>query len=60
MAGVPVVTSTTGRYGHVAYVESVNANGTINISEMNFEGLGKKSFRTIDGDSVAGYIYPKE
>jgi surface antigen len=41
-------------------VESVNANGTINISEMNFEGLGKKSFRTIDGDSVAGYIYPKE
>ena len=26
----------TGTYGHVAYVESVNADGTVNISEYNF------------------------
>jgi len=30
-----VAVSTSGTYGHVMWVESVNANGTINISEYN-------------------------
>jgi len=32
-------------YGHVAYVESVNSNGTINISEYNYNrcGYGERS-----------------
>lgn len=43
-AGIPVdgspragdvAVSNTGYYGHVMYVESVNANGTINISQYN-------------------------
>ena len=43
--------------GHVMYVESVNGNGTINISEMNYNGgLGVVNYRTISAAS-ARYIY---
>lgn len=48
-----------GPYGHVAYVESVNADGTFNISEMNYEGLYKITHRTLSVDDVAGFVYPK-
>lgn len=33
-------------YGHVVYVEGVNGNGTVNISEQNYEGFGIVSSRT--------------
>ncbi len=39
---------------HVVYVEKVNSNGTIHISEMNFVGLGKISERTV---AARGYSY---
>jgi surface antigen len=43
--------------GHVMYVESVNGNGTINISEMNYNGgVGIVNYRTIAASS-AYYIY---
>lgn len=43
--------------GHVMYVESVNGNGTINVSEMNFNGgVGVVNHRTIPASS-ARYIY---
>jgi surface antigen len=29
-------TTTQGYYGHVAYVESVNSNGSVRVSEMNY------------------------
>ena len=33
--------STAGAYGHVAYVENVNSNGSITVSEMNYgHGVG--------------------
>lgn len=36
-----------GQYGnHVVYVESVNGNGTFNLSEMNYEGFGVVSSRS--------------
>jgi surface antigen/LysM repeat protein len=56
-AGAIVVTSESG-WGHVAYVESVNG-GTITISEMNYEGWGVTSRRTIsaNGGVVRGYVY---
>ncbi len=57
--GSAVVTSLKGKYGHVAYVESVNSDNTITISEMNYEGLGIRSTRTIPANEVVGYIYPK-
>ena len=48
--------------GHVAYVESVNANGSFLISEMNWYGSGggwgKVDYRTITSMSgILGFIY---
>lgn len=51
-----VGTTTRGGLGHVVYVESVNADGTINISEMNYEGFGIKSYRTTSAGEFV-YIY---
>lgn len=36
-----------GQFGHVMYVEAVNGNGDIYISEYNFDWTGKYSERTI-------------
>lgn len=58
-----VMTGPTGvlrKYGHVAYVESVNNNGTITISEMNYDHFNRIDTRTIsvNDSSIRGYIYP--
>lgn len=47
-------------YGHVAYVESINDDGTINISEYNFLHSRGYDTRTIPahGGGIVGYIYP--
>jgi surface antigen len=50
------VTSTRGE-GHVAFVEAVNADGSIVISEMNHLGWDVKDTETIDAGTAAGYIY---
>ncbi|CAN5617009.1 hypothetical protein BH23PAT2_BH23PAT2_09210 [soil metagenome] len=34
-----IATATGGSLGHVAYVERVNNNGTVTVSEMNWKGL---------------------
>lgn len=39
-------------YGHVAFVEKVNDDGSIVISETNVKGLGVISFRTIDAKTA--------
>lgn len=49
-------TTTSGALGHVAYVESVNADGTVNISEMNYQGWGVTSSRTVSASEFV-YIY---
>lgn len=46
-----------GGYGHVAVVESVNSDGSILISEMNYAGWNVKSTRTISADAVGSYNY---
>lgn len=51
-----VGTTTRGSLGHVVYVESVNGDGTINISEMNYKGFGVKSSRTTSASEFI-YIY---
>lgn len=51
-----VGTTTRGGLGHVVYVESVNADGSINISEMNREGWGVISHRTANASEFV-YIY---
>lgn len=44
--------STTGIYGHVMWVESVNANGTINLTEYNNSASSKSG---LPGDFGARY-----
>ena len=58
-AGSIIVTTENRYYGHVALVEKVNGNGTITVSEMNYEGWGKVDRRTLDAGSrvIKGYIY---
>lgn len=48
-------------YGHVAFVEKVNQDGSIYISEMNVQGLNVVSTRTISANqtSMLSYIMPK-
>ena len=41
-----------GAYGHVAYVESVNDDGSVKVSEMNYNGgPGVVSSRTISAQA---------
>ena len=51
-----------GELGHVAYIETVNDDGSIEISEMNFAEAYEVTSRTIDaGDTDQyRYIHPKE
>lgn len=46
-----------GGYGHVGYVESVNADGSINVSEMNYAGWNRISSRTIPASSIGQFNY---
>lgn len=63
-AGIPVdstprpgdvAVSNSGYYGHVMYVESVNGDGTINISQYNASWDGRYSTRS--GVSPAGLVF---
>lgn len=63
-AGIPVdgnprpgdvAISNSGFYGHAMYVESVNANGTINISQYNASLDGRYSTRS--GLSVGNLVF---
>ena len=59
-AGAVMVTWESG-LGHVAYVETVNSDGSWLVSEMNFRGFGVTSQRTIKSGQVPliGFIYSK-
>ncbi|CPM38515.1 Secretory antigen [Staphylococcus aureus] len=46
-----------GPFGHVAYVEKVNIDGSILISEMNWIGEYIVSSRTISASEVSSYSY---
>jgi len=46
--------SNSGRYGHVFRVNSVNSDGSINISDMNYRNLYEVTHRTI---SASGYYF---
>jgi len=46
-------------YGnHVAYVKSVNADGTVTIEEYNYSSNGTYGQRTIPASSVPAFLYP--
>jgi surface antigen len=47
-----------GAYGHVAYVEAVNGDGTLTISEYNFQGYHVgPTYRRVPAAVVSGFIY---
>ena len=48
------------RYGHVAYVESINGDGTITVAEMNYDHFNRVDIRTmsVNDSTIRGYIYP--
>ena len=53
-----ILQTSQGAFGHVAYVESVNSNGTITVSEMNYgHGAGVVTSRTISASQAASYNY---
>lgn len=58
-ANAIMVTTEGGRTGHVALVNSVNDDGTITVTEMNYSGWGVVSSRTIAETygPIMGYIY---
>ena len=49
--------TTAGSYGHVGVVESVNPDGTITISEMNYSGWAQINRRTISNPGSYNYIH---
>ncbi|PNZ11979.1 CHAP domain-containing protein [Staphylococcus simiae] len=53
-----IMQTTQGAYGHVAYVESVNSNGSVKVSEMNYgHGAGVITSRTISASQASSYNY---
>lgn len=47
----------SGWYGHVGYVESVNSDGSINVSERNYAGCYGVMFSTIPASEVGKFNY---
>lgn len=56
-AGAVIWTPPRDYYGHVGYVESVNSDGSVNISEMNVVGWGSVDKKTLSASEAAGYSY---
>lgn len=53
-----ILQSSEGPFGHVAYVESVNDDGSITVSEMNYNGGPfNVSERTISASEVGSYNF---
>jgi len=59
VAGAILVTSEGGYTGHVAFVESVNKDGSFVISEMNYAGWNVMSKRTLKPNfgQIVTFIY---
>ena len=55
--GAVIWTPPRDYYGHVGFVESVNPDGSVNISEMNTVGWGVVSHKTLSPAEAAGYWY---
>ncbi|MGW7975287.1 CHAP domain-containing protein [Staphylococcus xylosus] len=49
--------SNAGNYGHVGIVERKNSDGSILVSEMNWQGVGQKSYRTVHNTGQYNYIH---
>ena len=56
-AGAVIWTPPRDYYGHVGFVESVNPDGSVVVSEMNVAGWGRTSTKTLSADQAAAYSY---
>ncbi|MBP7767009.1 CHAP domain-containing protein [Candidatus Saccharibacteria bacterium] len=56
-AGAVLWHANIGGWGHVAYVESVNADGSILISDMNYPIWGKVTYRTAQPSEFGNYRF---
>ena len=53
-----ILQSSAGAYGHVAYVESVGSDGSVTVSEMNYNGGPYVvDTRTISSSEASSYNY---
>lgn len=53
-----ILQTDAGGYGHVAYVESVDSDGSVTVSEMNYNGGPYvKDIRTISASQASSYNY---
>lgn len=61
--GVGDIMQNGGGYGHVAVVESVGADGSVTVSEMNYYanggGWNRISYRTLDAGAASAYNFIK-
>ena len=59
-AGAIMVTWENRTFGHVAFVDAVNLDGSWTVSEMNYVGWGVINQRTIHAGQVPliGFVYP--
>jgi N-acetylmuramoyl-L-alanine amidase len=57
--GAVIWTPPRDYYGHVGFVERVNPDGSVEVSEMNVAGWGRVSKKTLSAGDAAryGYIY---
>jgi N-acetylmuramoyl-L-alanine amidase len=56
-AGAVIWTPPRDYYGHVGFVESVNPDGSVLVSEMNVAGWGRTSTKTLSAEQAAAYSY---
>lgn len=56
-AGAVIWTPPRDYYGHVGYVESVNPDGSVNVSEMNTRGWAVRSTRVVSAEDASRYSY---
>lgn len=56
-AGAVLWHANMGGLGHVAYVESVNPDGSILVSDMNYPYWGRVTTRTVTPDSFGSYRF---
>lgn len=55
-----IMQTSQGGFGHVAYVENVNNDGSVKVSEMNYgHGPGVVTSRTISASQAGSYNYIK-
>lgn len=56
-AGAVLWHANRGGLGHVAFVESINADGSLNVSDMNWSGWGVISYRTVTPAEFGSYRF---